>query len=62
MTVKRENNFTGFKSEALTFLRELKRNNNKAWFNAHKDEYVEYLLEPLEALVADLGVYMLEGT
>jgi uncharacterized protein (TIGR02453 family) len=59
VTVQRENNFTGFKKEAISFLRELKKNNNKAWFHAHKDEYVEYLLDPLKDLVADLSGYML---
>lgn len=59
MAVQRVNNFNGFSKDTLSFLRELKKNNNSEWFNAHKDEYLEYLLSPLKALVADLGGYML---
>jgi len=40
---------------ALAFLSGLERNNNKAWFTAHKSDYEENLLEPLKFLVMGMG-------
>ncbi|MBN1220352.1 MAG: DUF2461 domain-containing protein, partial [Anaerolineae bacterium] len=56
---KEQDKFEGFAPETLEFLRNLKANNNKTWFEAHKQEYQEYLLQPLQALVADMGNFML---
>ncbi len=47
--------FEGFPPSGLEFLRGLAANNNKAWFEAHRGEYQEYLLEPAKDLVIDLG-------
>lgn len=55
----KEARFEGFSAKTLDFLRELKANNNKAWFEAHKDEYQEWLLRPLQNLVLELGGFML---
>lgn len=52
--------FNGFSPKTLKFLRGLKANNNKAWFEAHRADYEEYVLEPLRNLVIDLGEFMLE--
>lgn len=57
--MKINQNFTGFSPEALLFLQELKENNNKQWFEAHKESYVKYVLEPLKSLVEELGEFML---
>lgn len=46
--------FTGFSQQALRFLRDLKRNNERAWFQARKAVYESELLAPLQALTADL--------
>lgn len=51
--------FTGFSQESLTFLKQLKKNNEKLWFDAHKQEFEQYLLQPLQALASDLGDSML---
>lgn len=51
--------FNGFPPEALMFLRELRENNNRAWFEQHKAEYQKDLLLPLQALVTGLGPMML---
>ena len=32
--------FTGFTQLTLDFMWELRINNNKPWFEAHKDEYI----------------------
>jgi uncharacterized protein (TIGR02453 family) len=46
--------FTGFPREATEFFRELARNNNREWFQAHKETYERACREPLKALVAEL--------
>jgi uncharacterized protein (TIGR02453 family) len=46
--------FTGFPREAAEFFRELARNNNRDWFQAHKDVYEQACREPLKALAAEL--------
>jgi uncharacterized protein (TIGR02453 family) len=46
--------FAGFPREATEFFRELARNNNREWFQAHKDVYEHACREPLKALVAEL--------
>lgn len=51
--------FTGFTPESLEFFSNLAANNTKAWFEAHRQEYEEYLLEPLKILVAELAGLML---
>jgi uncharacterized protein (TIGR02453 family) len=47
--------FAGFPPDALKFLRQLKRNNNRDWFLAHKELYEEALKGPLVNLVLALG-------
>ena len=47
--------FTGFPEEGLRFLRALKRNNNREWFQAHKSDYEEFIKKPMEGLVLSLG-------
>jgi uncharacterized protein (TIGR02453 family) len=47
--------FPGFPPEALHFLRELAANNNREWFQAHKDDYLQYVLEPAQHYTLALG-------
>lgn len=42
--------FKGFTTETFQFLHNLKRNNNKEWFDAHKHIYETELMAPLKAL------------
>jgi uncharacterized protein (TIGR02453 family) len=60
MIEKEERKFKGFTPRTLKFLRGLKANNNKVWFQAHKADYEEYVLQPLRDLVTDLGDFMLD--
>ena len=43
-----------FPPAALTFLRALKRNNNREWFRERKSQYETLLKAPLEAIVTQL--------
>ena len=45
-----------FPAETLRFLRALKRNNRRQWFNAHRDDYEEYVRQPMTAIVERLAV------
>lgn len=51
--------FTGFSPQSLAFFEGLATHNTKPWFETHRDEYEEFLLEPLKALVGDLAGPML---
>ncbi|MBI5193759.1 MAG: DUF2461 domain-containing protein [Nitrospirae bacterium] len=59
MTGKIKSTFNGFSENTLDFLRNLEANNNKVWFEANKQDYQKYILEPLQNLVKDLGEFML---
>jgi uncharacterized protein (TIGR02453 family) len=46
--------FTGFTREATEFFRDLARNNNREWFQAHKEVYERACRDSLKALVSEL--------
>ncbi len=60
MIEKKILNFQGFFLETLDFLMNLKKNNCKQWFEAHRDDYNEYLLDPFRNLVMDLSEDVLQ--
>jgi len=47
--------FTGFPPETLIFLAELSINNEKPWFEAHRSDYDNYVIEPSRDFVIALG-------
>ncbi len=59
MAGKSERQFQGFSRRAFTFLRDLGRHNDKAWFEAHRSDYEQHVLAPLRDLVNDLADFML---
>ncbi len=46
--------FTGFTPETIDFLWNIRFNNNKTWFEAHKKEYLDTLYRPMRALGEEL--------
>ena len=48
--------FSAFPKEGLQFLRSLKRNNNRDWFQSHKGIYEAHVKKPIEDLVAAIAV------
>ena len=44
-----------FTKELFTFLRQLKKNNNRDWFNDNKKRYEEHLKEPLLDFITDFA-------
>jgi uncharacterized protein (TIGR02453 family) len=47
--------FGGFPAEAFTFFRQLKRNNNRDWFQPRKQQFDEHVKAPMTALVEALN-------
>jgi uncharacterized protein (TIGR02453 family) len=47
--------FTGFPREATDFFKDLAANNNRDWFQTHKDIYERACREPMRDLAAELG-------
>jgi uncharacterized protein (TIGR02453 family) len=48
--------FAGFRPEALGFLRRLKRNNRKEWFERNRAVYETEIRDPMRALVEEMDV------
>ena len=49
------NNFRGFPKECVQFFTELEKNNNKHWFETHRKDYEEYVLNPARQFVLTMG-------
>jgi uncharacterized protein (TIGR02453 family) len=54
-----ERRFTGFSPKAFQLLKAIKKHNDKRWFEAHRPQYDEYVLQPLRDIVTDLSDCML---
>lgn len=50
--------FTGFNKKTLKFLESIRENNNKEWFEAHKEEYKQLILNPSRAFVVEMGEHL----
>ena len=50
--------FNGFSRKVIPFLKQIKNNNNKEWFLAHKSEYEELILNPCRAFVVEMGEHL----
>ena len=48
-----------FSDKTIRFINDLKNNNNKLWFETHKNDYQKYLLDPFRQLAAELSAPML---
>ncbi len=46
--------FDGFPREGIDFMKRLKRNNNRPWFEKHKEEYEASVKLPMQSLIAAL--------
>jgi uncharacterized protein (TIGR02453 family) len=47
--------FRGFPKGTLRFLRDVSRNNDRAWFEDHREAYERFYLAPAQAFVAQIG-------
>jgi uncharacterized protein (TIGR02453 family) len=46
--------FSGFPREGLNFMRRLKKNNTRIWFENHKNEYETHVKLPMQSLITSL--------
>ena len=46
--------FSGFQPEAIDFLWQLRFNNNRDWFSAHKQTYLTHFYQPMRELEEEL--------
>ncbi|MEK7356369.1 MAG: DUF2461 domain-containing protein [Bdellovibrionota bacterium] len=54
-TTKKKSQFEGIPKEGFAFLKKLKKNNDRDWFQPRKHEYEAKLKEPMLALIEQLG-------
>lgn len=47
--------FQGFPKDGMLFLNQLKKNNNRSWFQKHKEEYEHNVRFPMQCLIASLA-------
>lgn len=52
--------FKGFPANTLKFLKKLKRNNNREWFNKNKGDYESYFLAPALAFIEAMQAPLLK--
>ncbi len=50
--------FNGFPKECVEFYEGLNRNNSKAWFDKHKDDYENFVLTPARDFVVEMGKHL----
>ncbi|MBU1167822.1 DUF2461 domain-containing protein [Patescibacteria group bacterium] len=51
--------FTGFSKKTISFLKGLQKNNNKIWFQNHRKDYDEELMDPAKIFVVEMGQKLL---
>ena len=51
--------FNGFSKKTLPFLESIRQNNDKEWFEAHRNEYEELILNPSRAFVEEFGEHLM---
>jgi uncharacterized protein (TIGR02453 family) len=49
--------FQGYPKAGIDFLRKLKRNNNRQWFEKHKEEFETDVKLPMQSIIASLQPY-----
>jgi uncharacterized protein (TIGR02453 family) len=50
--------FRGFSPQLFEFLKDLKGNNNKSWFDQNRNRYKNYIVEPAKSFVSDIGPFI----
>jgi uncharacterized protein (TIGR02453 family) len=50
--------FICFSKESLNFLQEIRNNNTKEWFEAHRNEYEQLILQPSRDAAVEIGEHL----
>lgn len=53
--MSKEDRFKGFSQGTVDFFRNLKKNNNKEWFEQHRDQFDEQVMNPARGFVIAMG-------
>lgn len=48
-------NFEGFSKKTVDFINNLKKNNNKKWFERNKKDYLNFVMNPARAFIVAIG-------
>ena len=48
--------FQGFSQQTVDFMWNIRFNNEKIWFEAHREEYKNFLAQPMNSLAADVSI------
>lgn len=56
--MKTKSGFAGFPPECVKFFTELKENNSKEWFAAHKQDYEKFVMAPVRDFVYEMGLVL----
>lgn len=52
--------FSGFSDKTVDFMWGIRFNNEKTWFEAHKEEYLTHFYRPMRELGEELGAWLRE--
>ncbi|MCH7471419.1 DUF2461 domain-containing protein [bacterium] len=47
--------FAGFPKQAIKFYKDIAANNDQQWFEAHRQDYLDYVVAPAQAFVEEMG-------
>ncbi len=56
--LKEDESFSGLFKETFEFLGHLYKHNSVIWFNKHRDDYEQYLMNPARAFVTSIGPFI----
>ena len=51
----KKQDFPGFPKESSLFFKKLAKNNNREWFNAHKEDYEQHVVGPMMEFIVAMG-------
>ncbi|MCL5021614.1 MAG: DUF2461 domain-containing protein [Bacteroidetes bacterium] len=56
--ISQELEFNGFYPETFDFFQDLYKHNSVTWFNKHRQDYEQYLMNPARAFVVSIGPFI----
>jgi uncharacterized protein (TIGR02453 family) len=51
--------FNGFHKDTIKFLNQIQQNNNKIWFENHKQDYIDIIKIPSQAYINEMGEHLI---
>ncbi len=47
--------FTGFPKQTIRFYRDIAKHNEREWFEAHRDDYMNHVIAPAQSFIVEMG-------